>query len=98
MKRADIEHLATLARIRLTEDELSALETDLSSIVAYVSAVQALAGDEVDQTPQVGARHNVFRGDEITNEPDEHTKAILAEMPHTEGRFLKVKKILQMDE
>ncbi|MCA9354060.1 MAG: Asp-tRNA(Asn)/Glu-tRNA(Gln) amidotransferase subunit GatC [Candidatus Kaiserbacteria bacterium] len=98
MKREDIEHLASLARIRLTEEEMERLPGELSSIVAYVSVVSDIAGEEADAAPEVGVRYNVFRKDEVTNEPDQYTKDILAEMPKTEGRFMKVKKILQVDE
>lgn len=98
MKRADIEHLASLARIRLTEDEMERLPEELSSIVEYVSVVSDIAADETDAAPQVGVRHNVFRQDEVTNEPDQYTKDILAEMPETDGRYMVVKKILQTDE
>lgn len=98
MKREDIEHLASLARIRLTEDELGKLETELSSIVEYVGVVSDIAANDADSAPQVGVRHNVFRDDETTNQPEQFTKDILAEMPKTDGRFLSVKKILQTDE
>lgn len=97
MKREEIEHLATLARIRLTEAEISALETDLTSILSYVSVISEIAADDVDTEPMVGARFNVFREDEVTNKPDEFTEDILKEMPATEGRMMKVKKILQTD-
>ena len=98
MKRADVEHLARLARIRLTESEMEELPAQLSSIVSYVGVVSDIAADDIDAKPQVGAVYNVFRQDEVTNEPDQYTKDILAEMPHTEGRYMKVKKILSTDE
>jgi aspartyl-tRNA(Asn)/glutamyl-tRNA(Gln) amidotransferase subunit C len=98
MKRADVEHLARLARVRLTESEKEQLPEQLSSIVAYVGVVSDIVADGVDTVPQVGVRHNIFRTDEITNQPDEYTKAILAEIPATEGRYMKVKKILSTDE
>lgn len=98
MKREDIEHLASLARIRLTDEELSKLETELSSIVEYVGVVSDIAASDADATPQVGVRHNIFRDDEATNQPEQFTKDIMAEMPKTDGRFLSVKKILQTDE
>jgi aspartyl-tRNA(Asn)/glutamyl-tRNA(Gln) amidotransferase subunit C len=94
MKREDIAHLATLARIQLSEVELEKLEGELSSIMAYVSTVTDIAGDEADSAPQLGARFNIFRADEVTNGTGEYTKALLAEMPATEGQFMKVKKIL----
>lgn len=96
MKREDIAHLASLARIAVTEPELETLETELSSIMSYVSAVSDIAGD--DAGPQAGVRHNVFRKDEVTNGEDEYTADMIAQMPRSEGRFLKVKKILSIDE
>jgi aspartyl-tRNA(Asn)/glutamyl-tRNA(Gln) amidotransferase subunit C len=94
MKREDIAHLGTLARIELSEAELQKLEGELSSIVSYVSVISDIASDDADLTPQLGARHNIFRADEVTNEPNEYTADILAEMPQTDGRYMKVKKIL----
>ncbi|MCA9360541.1 Asp-tRNA(Asn)/Glu-tRNA(Gln) amidotransferase subunit GatC [Candidatus Nomurabacteria bacterium] len=98
MKREDIEHLSLLARIELTEEEKVSLEGELSSIVSYVSVVSDIVSDDVDTAPAVGAVHNVFRKDEVTNKADQYTKDILAEMPATDGRFLQVKKILQTEE
>ena len=98
MKREEIEHLASLARIKLTDTEIGKFPAELSAIVSYVSAVSDIVSDTSDSAPQVGLRHNVFRQDVVTNEPDEYTEAILAEMPAKEGRFMSVKKILQVDE
>ncbi len=94
MKREDIEHLATLARIKLTEAESEVLKDELSSIVSYVSTLTAIAGDEAESAPLPGARYNIFKSDEVTNQPDEYTEALLEEMPETDGRYLVVKKII----
>ena len=94
MKREEIAHLASLSRIRVTDAELEKLEAELSSIVSYVSAISDITGDDADTAPQLGARHNVFRKDEVTNEPGEYTDALIAEMPDKDGRYMKVKKIL----
>jgi len=94
MLKEDVAHLARLARIELSETELEKLPEELSSIVSYVSVISDIVGDEADTEPQLGARHNVFRADEVTNEADEYTADLMAEMPATEGRFMKVKKIL----
>ena len=98
MKKEEIEHLASLARIKLQEGEVEKFEADLSSIVTYVSEVSELVAEDADANPSIGPVHNVFRVDEVTNEADEYTNDVLAEMPATEGRYLEVKKILQTDE
>ncbi len=94
MKQEDIAHLATLSRLELTKEELQNFETELSSIMSYVGAISDMAADTVDMTPVLGARHNILRPDVVTNHADEYTADLLAEMPHSEGRYMKVKKIL----
>ena len=96
MKREEIVHLATLSRITLTGKELENLEGELSSIVSYVSVISDIVSDDV--APAVGARHNIFRSDEVTNIADEYTADMIAEMPRSEGRYMKVQKILNTDE
>ena len=94
MKREDIAHLATLARLELSESELDKLPAELSTIVSYVSVISDIASDEADAVPQVGVRHNIFRADVVTNHADQYTNDLLSEMPQREGRYMKVKKIL----
>ena len=60
MKKEDVEHLALLARIELTEAEKEQLPEQLSSIVEYVSVVSDMVGDDIKAEPQVGALYNVF--------------------------------------
>lgn len=98
MNREEIAHLGTLARLSLTEAELVRLEAELSAIVSYVSTVTNIAGEAEDSAPTVGARFNVFRADEVTNEADQYTEALLSEAPERSGRYLKVKKIIALDE
>ena len=97
MNKEEVVHLAKLARIELGQNEIDAFTTEMSAILAYVSIVKDIAGEVNDGEPKPGARYNVFRKDEVTNEADKYTKELLAEMPKTEGRFMVVKKILNTD-
>lgn len=97
MNKEEVVHLAKLARIELGQNEIDAFTTEMSAILAYVSEVKDIAGEVNDGEPKPGARYNVFRKDEVTNEADKYTKELLTEMPKTEGRFMVVKKILNTD-
>jgi aspartyl-tRNA(Asn)/glutamyl-tRNA(Gln) amidotransferase subunit C len=97
MTKEEVEHLAKLARIELSEAEVETFTTEISAILEYVSTVQDIAGDDASAAPVVGTHHNIFRKDEVTNEPNSFTEDLLAEMPQTEGRFMVVKKILNTD-
>lgn len=96
MEKKDILHLANLSRIRINDEEAEALKSDIESVLAYVSQVNTIAAD-TSLTKKVGARYNIFRQDEITNEQGAFTDAFLSEAPNVKGRHLKVKKILQID-
>lgn len=96
MEQKDIMHLANLARIKISPEEAVSLSKDIEAVLAYVSTINNITAD-VSLTKKVGARFNVFRDDEVTNDADEFTQALLREAPKTEGRYLKVKKILQTD-
>ena len=96
METGDIKHLASLSRIEITEKEAEDLKNDVEAVLDYVSVVSDItAEDGLDK--KVGARYNVFREDEVTNEPGEFTEAIMNEAPSREGNYLKVKKILSQD-
>lgn len=96
MTKEEILHLGTLARIRLTDTEVETLQDEIERILGYVSSVNEIVAEQ-GITKKVGAVHNVMREDAITNPPHTYDDALLAEMPARDGRYLKVKKILNPD-
>lgn len=96
MKKDDIQHLGELARITLSDTEVEKLQTEIPAILEYVSKVDNIVSGEVS-TKHLGPRYNVFRADEVHNEPDEYTAEFLREAPQTNERYLRVKRILQTD-
>ncbi len=92
MQLADIKKLADLARVDITEEELSGLIHDFDSILAYVGQVQDVS-ESSDVAPDYPL-YNVMREDVATNKTGEYTDKILAQMPNTHDGFLKVKQIL----
>lgn len=88
-------HLASLARITLTDTEVAQFGAELAQIVDYVSVVSDIAADESATEKQVGARYNILRSDVVTNEPDQYTEAALREMPTTSGRHMLVQRIMK---
>jgi aspartyl-tRNA(Asn)/glutamyl-tRNA(Gln) amidotransferase subunit C len=96
MTQDEIKHLASLSRIAIDDTTVEKFGSQITAILAYVSQVSELVTDNDQKV--VGARYNVLRPDVITNEPGQYTKVIMAEMPATEGNYMKVKKILATDE
>ena len=92
LKREDIDHLATLARITLSEEEKVELPKQLEAILSYVSEISTVATEE-DAIPRAGALRNVMRPDEKPREGGEFTDSILENAPHKQDGYIKVQQI-----
>lgn len=96
MTREEISHLGELSRIKMSDEETAVFQTEIDSILEYVSAVNRLV-DKGDLSKVPGAIYNVFRDDVVTNEPGSYINDIVGAFPDRHGDYLKVKKILNPD-
>jgi len=93
MKKEDIEHLAKLSRIAVSESEASALAEDITSIVGYISEIDEITGERAP-VKEVAALNNVMREDGEPHPSGMYTEDLLAAAPQRHGQYVKVKKIL----
>ena len=83
----DIDHVAKLARVQLTDDEKARMRDQLAVILEHAAKVGEVAADDVSPTASPIPQVNVFRDDEP--EPSLPHDAALANAPaSTDGRFL----------
>ncbi len=92
MQLQDVQHLATLARLKVSEAEAEGLLGDLTAILAYIDQVTTAPISNTDLALPV--HRNVFRDDVVTTETGQYTDILLQEVPATENGFVKVKKVL----
>jgi aspartyl-tRNA(Asn)/glutamyl-tRNA(Gln) amidotransferase subunit C len=92
LKKEDIEHLATLARISVSEEEKEAFALQLDSVLGYVSELNKVVTIE-ESAPEAGILHNVMREDEAPYAGGEFTAAIIENAPHKEDGYVKVGQI-----
>ena len=90
--RADVAHLARLARIAMTDEELDHLAGQLDVILGSVARVQEVAADDVPPTSHALPLTNVFRPDEPR--PSLGADAALAAAPAAEDERFRVPQIL----
>lgn len=95
MEIADVQHLAGLARIALTNAEAAELATEFDAILSYVAQVTKVSADTVGSAPTVGVHANVLREDTETHEPGVYTETLLNAAPKRNARYIEVKKILE---
>jgi aspartyl-tRNA(Asn)/glutamyl-tRNA(Gln) amidotransferase subunit C len=92
ISRDDVSNLAKLARIDLSEDELSHLAKELAVILDAVARVQEVAGADVPPTSHPLPLKNVFRVDEVR--PSLTPEEALSGAPAQEEQRFKVPQIL----
>ncbi len=93
LKKEDVEKLASLSRINISDDEKEQLIADLDAILGYVDQIQEATKGSID--PNYGFLENVhLREDFSPHEEGAYTKVILDSAPKTEKGYLKVKKTL----
>ncbi len=92
LTKEDIEHLSTLARVAISEEEKTELPGQIDAVLAYVSAVSHVVTG-AESVPMAGELRNVMREDGNMYSGGEYTEAILTNAPHQEDGYFKVGQI-----
>jgi len=90
--RAEVAHLARLARLALPDDELDALAAQLDVILGAVARVAEVAAEDIPPTSHSLPLTNVLRPDEVR--PSLPAEAVLAGAPAAEESRFRVPRIL----
>lgn len=93
ISRAEVEHVARLARLGLTDAELDQMAGQLSRILEAIGTLQSVDTSSVSPTAQVIALENVMREDAVSG--GLAREVALAQAPRREGPLLRVPVILE---
>ncbi len=91
--KQDVEHVAKLARLEITETETDAFSRQLSAILTYVEQLKTLDTAGVEPTATVLEQTNVFREDKAR--PSLSVEKALANAPESESGHFRVPRILE---
>jgi len=89
----DVEHVARLARLALSDAERTRLREQLSVILAYIDKLKAIDVEGVEPTSHAVPLVNVMRDDEP--EPCLPQAEALANAPDPVGEFFRVPRIIE---
>ena len=89
----DVEHVARLARLGLSEEEKKLFAKQLSAILDFADNLQKLDTQDVPPTSHAIPMKNIFREDKVI--PCENIEDILANAPEEEEHMFKVPRILE---
>jgi aspartyl-tRNA(Asn)/glutamyl-tRNA(Gln) amidotransferase subunit C len=93
LSREEVLHVARLARLALSDDEVERFGAQLSAILDHAARVSEVAADDVPPTSHALPLANVFR-DDVVEECLPQEKA-LSTAPETEDGRFKVPRIIE---
>jgi aspartyl-tRNA(Asn)/glutamyl-tRNA(Gln) amidotransferase subunit C len=94
LTKADVLHIANLAKIEINDAEVEKYSEQLSSVVDYFSALAEVDTKNIEPTSQTTGLENVFRSDEINSEDCFTQDAAVSGTDNVHNGYFKVKAIL----
>ncbi len=88
----DVRHIALLARVGMTDDEIEVMREQLSGILEHFQVLQQVNTEKVEPTAHSVETHAVLRDDEARQSVSKDDA--LANAPHRDGDFVRVRAVL----
>lgn len=88
-----LEQIATLARLSLTEEEKVRYAGQLSQVLDYFDMLNEVDTSMVEETCQVTGLSDIVRHDEVVSSSEEKRKELIAQFPDKLGDLLRVKAV-----
>lgn len=95
LTRAEVLHIAALARLGLSETEITSFQAQLSEILSHAERLQQVDLSTISPTARVQATQNVLRADEVI--PSFSREAMLANAPQAMEGCFKVPPVLDVE-
>ena len=92
LTQEQVRHVAKLARLNISEDEVKLFTEQLSNILEYVAQLQKLDTENIEPLAHALPVHNVLREDIV--KPSLSNDEALANAPQRDGEFFAVPKVL----
>lgn len=93
ISEAVVKHIAKLANLEISADQVSAFAGQLSSVIGYISKIQALDTKNIPETNQVTGLKNIVREDIVDKSKMFSQKEALANAKKTYKGYFVVKYI-----
>jgi aspartyl-tRNA(Asn)/glutamyl-tRNA(Gln) amidotransferase subunit C len=93
ISRKDVEHVARLSRLALSDAEIEKMREQLAAILAHIDTLRALDTEQVEPTSHAVPMENVMREDEPR--PSLPQEAMLANAPDRSADFFRVPRIIE---
>ena len=95
LSKEEIEKLALLARLDLTEEEKEKFRLQLGSVLEYVSKLNELDTGSIGSIRQIAGIHNAWRDDLMRPVDKTEHDLLLKNMPKRAGDLLQTKEVFE---
>jgi len=89
----DVEKVANLARLNLSNEEKEMFRIQLDDILLYIEKLNKIKTDDVLEFKMEGFDKNFMRNDDVKDSV--FHKDLIKNAPSSDGNFLKVKKVIE---
>ncbi|MBU1110613.1 Asp-tRNA(Asn)/Glu-tRNA(Gln) amidotransferase subunit GatC [Patescibacteria group bacterium] len=94
LTKSQTQHIAELARIKLTEKETGKTQSDLSTALKYIEVLDELDLEDIEPTAQITRLSNIYREDELKEPQTLSQSETLSNAPHQSNGYFSVPRVL----
>ncbi|MDD4989962.1 MAG: Asp-tRNA(Asn)/Glu-tRNA(Gln) amidotransferase subunit GatC [Candidatus Pacebacteria bacterium] len=94
LDKEQVIHIANLARLELTEQEIEKMQKDLAGILDYINQLNKIDTSKIDLSKLSLGLENILREDVPIPQNPEIIEKMLVQVPAREANHIKVKEIL----
>ena len=99
ISKQDVQHIAKLARLGLTENEIKKFQKDLSSVLDYFKSLKEIDVSKIEPTFHPAElffekKLEIMREDKAEHQSPEIANKLVEAVPEKKGRHVKVKAVL----
>lgn len=93
LSKEEIQHIASLARIKLTEEEETKYQHDLSQVLDFFKELESVDTAGVGSVGMITGKENSYRGDVLVDVPMQTKQGIIEQFPRKKGDALGVPSV-----
>lgn len=93
LSKDQVQKIANLARIEISEDEAEKYSTELSDILGFVEKLNEADTEGIEPIAHITGAKNIMRGDKVVEYDDDTKNNIINNFPEKKDRFDKVKAV-----
>lgn len=93
--KKEVEHIAGLARIKLTEKEKDKTTKELGAILGYIDKLKEVDVEGVEPIAHITGLTDVFKNDEPSGLDQVEPEKLLKETPARKDNYVKVKEVFE---